>query len=415
MKKILVIGAGPAGLLAAGIAANSGATVDLLERNDRPGRKLMITGKGRCNVTHNSTLINELIDNVPTNGRFLFGAFSRFTPYDTMDFFESAGVPLKIERGGRVFPQSDKAVDIVDALVRYVKKSGVRILKGRAVHFQTADGKLLSVQTEDGKILTYDAYILATGGKSYPATGSTGDGYHLAKEAGHTIVPPKPSLVPLELENGSWRSLQGLSLKNIAIRVLKTESYTTVYEDFGEMIFTHFGVSGPVILSASAHLRDITRGRYTLEIDLKPALDEKKLDARLQREIRAASAKSMSSVMTTLLPKALVPIILENAEVSPMQIAGALTKQNRLSLVYALKNLSYPIRSVRPIEEAIVTSGGIHVREIDPKTMRSKKCENLYFAGEVMDVDAYTGGFNLQIAFSTGYTAGKSAAEEGEI
>lgn len=408
MSNILVVGGGAAGMMAAGIAAKNGHRVVLLERNDRLGRKLMITGKGRCNVTNNCNLINELIENVPVNGRFLFGAFSRFMPSDTIDFFEDAGVPLKIERGERVFPCSDKAVDIVDALVAFLKKEKVRIKKGRAVSLRCENGRVASLLCEDGEQLIFDDYILATGGKSYPATGSTGDGFVLAAQAGHTIVPPRPSLIPLTLAGDRYRQLQGLSLRNVAIQILDRQTGSCKYEDFGEMLFTHFGVSGPIILSASAHLRDIADGKYQLLIDLKPALSEEKLDARLIRETTEQHNKSMSNVMASLVPKALIPVILENASVNGEIKANQLTRQMRAEIGFALKHLTFTITGTRTIEEAIVTSGGVSVREIDPKTMRSKLCSNLYFAGELIDVDAYTGGFNLQIAFSTGYCAGSN-------
>lgn len=408
MSKILVIGAGASGLMAAGQAAVNGHDVTVLERNDRPARKVMITGKGRCNVTNNCNLINELIENVPTNGRFLFSAFSRFMPFDTMDFFEENGVPLKIERGNRVFPESDKAVDIVDALVNFAKRSGAEIIKGRAVGFDFSDGIIKAVITEDGNKLYFDSYILATGGKSYPLTGSTGDGYALAESVGHSITNIKPSLVPFELNNGTWMQLQGLSLKNVAVKIINTETYSTVYDDFGEMLFTHFGVSGPIILSASSHLRDADSGKYLLSIDLKPALSEEKLDARILRELTENNTKSISNIMASLVPRALIPVILDNAGIGQSSTAAYFTKEMRSSLVFALKNLEYTIKSTRPIEEAIITSGGVNVKEVDPKTMRSKICSNLFFSGEILDVDAYTGGFNLQIAFSTGYVAGNN-------
>ncbi len=409
MKKILVIGGGAAGLTAAGFAAKRGLDVTVLERNSRPARKLMITGKGRCNVTNACTLINELMDAVPVNNRFLYGAFSRFMPADTMDLFEEMGVALKIERGSRVFPESDKAVDIVDALVKFAKTGGAKIITDTRVSSLVAEnGKITGVVTENGTVIAADAVVIATGGKSYPLTGSTGDGYALAESVGHTVTPPKGSLVPLETEDEWCRDCTGLSLKNVSLSVYDKEKFREVYSDFGEMLFTHFGVSGPMILSASSHMRDITPGRYMCTLDLKPALAEEKLDERLIRDFAAAPTKGLPTVLRGLLPKSLVPVITEKSGIDPSKHVNGITRDERREIVYLLKNLTFTVKKVRPIEEAIVTSGGIKVNEIDPKTMQSKKCEGLFFAGEVIDVDAYTGGFNLQIAFSTGAAAGKS-------
>lgn len=409
MKKILVIGGGAAGLTAAGFAAKRGLDVTVLERNSRPARKLMITGKGRCNVTNACTLINELMDAVPVNNRFLYGAFSRFMPADTMDLFEEMGVALKIERGSRVFPESDKAVDIVDALVKFAKTGGAKIITDTRVSSLVAEnGKITGVVTENGTVIAADAVVIATGGKSYPLTGSTGDGYALAESVGHTVTPPKGSLVPLETEDEWCRDCTGLSLKNVSLSVYDKEKFREVYSDFGEMLFTHFGVSGPMILSASSHMRDITPGRYMCTLDLKPALSEEKLDERLIRDFAAAPTKGLPTVLRGLLPKSLVPVITEMSGIDPSKHVNGITRDERREIVYLLKNLTFTIKKARPIEEAIVTSGGIKVNEIDPKTMQSKKCEGLFFAGEVIDVDAYTGGFNLQIAFSTGAAAGKS-------
>lgn len=410
---VIIIGGGAAGLMAAGKAASRGLKVTVLERNARPARKVMITGKGRCNVTNACSLINELTEQVPGNSRFLFGAFSRFMPSDTMDFFESQGVSLKIERGNRVFPESDKAVDIVDALVNYAKKSGAHIVtEERAVKLLTENGAVTSVVTERGK--EYDAknVIITTGGCSYPLTGSTGDGYDLARSAGHTIIPPEPSLVPLETQDDWCRELQGLSLKNISVTVRNKNTYKEVYSDFGEMLFTHFGVSGPVILSASSHLRDITDGKYELIIDLKPALSEEKLDNRLIRDFTKYSNKSIGNALQDLLPRKLIPVIVKLSGIDPERKANNITKEMRRDLGYLLKNLTCTLKGTRPIAEAIVTAGGVKTTEIDPKTMESKLCRGLYFAGEVIDVDAYTGGFNLQIAFSTGSLAGNSVGKD---
>lgn len=408
MAKVLVIGGGAAGLLAAGTAAQRGHEVTILERNERPARKVMITGKGRCNLTNHCTLINELVAQVPTNGRFLHGAFSRFMPQDIMELVEAEGVELKIERGNRVFPVSDKAVDIVDALVRFATKNGAKLRQGRATALLLENGAVRGVKTEDGDTIFADRVIIATGGMSYPLTGSTGDGYTLAKQAGHTIADPKPSLVPLVCHEGFCSDLQGLSLRNVAITVRDMTNYKEVYTDFGEMLFTHFGVSGPMILSASTHLRPMEKGRYEIHIDLKPALSHEQLDSRVQREFLAASNKNFINALDSLLPKKLVPVIVRLSGVKPSLKVNQVTREMRGRLVNLLKDLKVTVNGFRPIEEAIVTSGGVHVKEVDPKTMQSKLCEGLYFAGEVLDVDAYTGGFNLQIAFSTGHLAGES-------
>lgn len=412
-KSVLIIGGGAAGLIAAGTAAERGLSVTVLERNERPARKVMITGKGRCNVTNACTLINELTDAVPVNSRFLYSAFSRFMPYDTMDFFEEMGVKLKIERGNRVFPESDKAVEIVDALVKFAKKNGAKIITGQRVqNLILEDGEVKGAVCEDGKKYLADAVLLATGGCSYPLTGSSGDGYKFAKSAGHTVVTPKPSLVPLETEDSWCKKAQGLSLKNVSIKIFDKDRYKEVYSDFGEMLFTHFGVSGPIILSASSHLRDVTPGKYDLIIDLKPALSEEKLDERLIRDFAKYSNKALGNALQELLPRKLIPVIVALSGIEPDLRANKITREMRHDLVYLLKNLTCTIKGTRPIEEAIITSGGVAVNEINPKTMESKICKGLYFAGELIDVDAYTGGFNLQIAFSTGVLAGKSILGE---
>ena len=412
MIDVCVIGGGAAGLMAAGAAAQRGLETVILERNEKVGRKVMITGKGRCNVTNNCTLLNDLIMNVPVNGRFLFSAFSKFMPADTMEFFENYDVPLKVERGDRVFPESDKASDIVDALRKFALSSGAKIITGRAKELITEDGVIKGVKTHDDEFIQAKAVIIATGGKSYPLTGSTGDGYILAEKTGHTIVEPKPSLVPLEVHEGWCSSVMGLSLRNIAIRIEDNEKYKCVYKDFGEMLFTHFGVSGPVILSASSHMRDIKKGKYSLYIDLKPALDEDKLDKRIQRDFLENSNKNFINALDALLPKKLVPVIVKLSGIKPSQKVNQITRAQREDLVYLLKNLKLTINGFRPIDEAIVTSGGVSVKDINPKNMMSKKVDNLFFAGEVIDVDAYTGGFNLQIAFSTGMLAGRSVLAE---
>ena len=406
--KVIVIGAGASGRMAAGTAAENGHNVVLVERNDKVARKVMITGKGRCNVTNNCTLINDLIQNVPTNGRFLYGAFSKFMPIDTMEFFEDMGVALKVERGNRVFPESDKAVEIVDALNAFSSDAGVKRIKGRATSLIAENGEIKGVKLEDGEEISADAVIVATGGASYPLTGSTGDGYTLAKQVGHTVTELKPSLVPLVCHEGFCMDLQGLSLRNVEITVLDTDTYKEVYKDFGEMLFTHFGVSGPLVLSASSHMKDIKPRKYEIHIDLKPALSYEQLDKRIQRDFLENSNKNFINALDALLPKKLVPVIVKLSGIKPAVKVNQITKQQRSELVNLLKDLKVTVNGFRPIEEAIVTSGGVSVKEIDPKTMESKLVKGLYFAGEVIDVDAYTGGFNLQIAFSTGKLAGSS-------
>ena len=392
--------------MAAAEAAGRGNETYLLEKMPRPARKMMITGKGRCNVTNATFDVNDLIANVPTNGRFLYSAFSAFMPYDTIALVEACGVPTKIERGNRVFPVSDKAVDIVDAFVGYARRCGVRFLHGTAAELELTDGAVTAVVTADGERLECDAVAICTGGLSYPLTGSTGDGYRLAESVGHTVTPLRPSLVPLVADNWFIPKLQGLSLKNVAIRV--TDGEKEVYSDFGEMLFTHYGVSGPVILSASAHMKNPEQGQYRLCIDLKPALDDKALDLRLQREFREHNNKDFINSLSNLLPNKLIPVIVPLSGIEPSQKCHSITREERLRLAHLLKHLTLHITGFRPVEEAVVTSGGVNVREVNPKTMQSKLVPNLYFAGEVLDVDAYTGGFNLQIAFSTGYLCGQN-------
>ncbi|MBR5498079.1 MAG: NAD(P)/FAD-dependent oxidoreductase [Clostridia bacterium] len=405
---VIVIGGGAAGCMAAGFAAKNGNSVLLCERNDRIGRKVMITGKGRCNVTNACSLLNELIENVPVNGRFLYGAFSRFMPYDTMDFFEEAGVELKIERGNRVFPVTDKAMDIVDALNSFIKNNGVTKVKARIVELNVTDGHINFAKDDEGNTYCADKYIIATGGKSYPLTGSTGDGYTLAQQCGHSITELKPALVPLDTSDAWTGKLQGLALKNIAVTVRDNETYNEVFHDFGELLFTHFGVSGPVILSASSHMKNMNPNRYSIEIDLKPALTEEKLDARILRDFAENANKSIANALVKLLPHKLIPVIVRQSSIPSDLKVNQITKEMRQDLVYLLKHFTVNVFGFRPIDEAIVTSGGVSVKEINPKNMQSTLCDNLYFAGEVIDVDAYTGGFNLQIAFSTGVLAGKS-------
>lgn len=403
---IIVVGAGAAGLLAAAEAAKAGAAVCLIERNPRPARKVMITGKGRCNVTNNTTP-EGIIANTPTNGRFLYSAMNQWTPQDTMDLLEAQGVPLKTERGNRVFPVSDKAVDIVDGLVRHAKSAGVRFEQGRVEALCIEDGVCTGVRLQDGRVLNAYAVIVCTGGKSYPTTGSTGDGYAFAEQAGHTIVPPRPSLVALESDDPLCAAAMGVSLKNCALQCVDRATGKTVAKDFGEMMFTHFGVSGPMILTMSAHLKEMARGRYELRLDMKPALTVEQLDARLQRDFATYKNSDLGNAFTHLLPHSLVQPFLRKAGISPRLKCHTVTQEQRKKLVSLLKCLPIAVAGFRPFEEAVVTSGGVSVKEVDARTMASKKCDGLYFAGEVLDVDAYTGGFNLQIAFATGVAAGR--------
>lgn len=408
-KKVVVIGAGASGLMASGFAAEYGAKVTLIEKNKRVGRKIMITGKGRCNVTNNCDVQN-FIRNVPVNGRFLYSALNGFTPQDTMDFFEQLGLKLKTERGNRVFPMSDKAVDVVDALHDFVIDKGCKIVCDNAVSLIIENNEIIGVKCENETYYA-DNVIICCGGKSYPLTGSTGDGYILAKQAGHTVTELKPSLVPLESKNPDCKSMQGLSLKNVSLKIIDNKSQKTVYSDFGEMLFTHFGMSGPMILSASSQIRDITDGKYTAVIDLKPALSPEQLDKRLQNDFRENSNKDVSNSFSKLLPRKIIVPVLKRWGVPFDKKCNSVTKEERRRLCEILKEFTVEISGFRPIEEAIITSGGVKTSEINPKTMESKLVKGLYFAGEVIDCDAYTGGFNLQIAWSTGRLAGISAAE----
>lgn len=405
-KNIVVIGGGASGLIAGAESAKLGNRVTIIEKMPRPARKVMITGKGRCNVTNACFDLEELISNVPTNPRFLYSAFSAFMPYDTIELIERMGVPTKIERGGRVFPVSDKAVDIVDALVKNARDNGAVIIQGTVKSFETNENKITAVILEDKTRLECDSVAICTGGKSYPACGTTGDGYILAQSVGHTIIKPEPSLIPMVCSNNFIPKLQGLSLKNVALKVFDGEKI--VYSDFGEMLFTHYGISGPTVLSASAHMKKPREHSYKVSIDLKPALDEKMLDKRLQKDFYENNNKDFINSLSKLLPNKLIPVIVNLSGIEPSVKCNQITKEQRLSLVHLLKNLTLNVTDFRPIEEAIVTSGGVSVREINPKTMQSKIISNLYFAGEVIDVDAYTGGFNLQIAFSTGYVCGQN-------
>lgn len=404
--KVLVIGGGAAGLLAAGFAAEGGHHVTIVERNARFARKVMITGKGRCNLTNDCT-VDECVANTPRNGRFLYSALSAFPPSAIMELVESCGVPLKTERGNRVFPVSDKAVDVVDALVRFADKGNPLRVEGRVTDLLLHEGVCFGVRLEDGRELNADAVIVCTGGASYPQTGSTGDGYRLAEQAGHTVVPCRPSLVPLICREADCASMQGLSLKNTALTVEDTVRHKTLYRDFGEMLFTHFGVSGPMILSASAHMTEMKEGRYRLHIDLKPALSAEQLDARLVRELTAEKNRALGNMLPALLPRSMVVPACERVGLDPARKCHTISREERRVLATVLKDWTVTVSAFRPIAEAIVTSGGVSVKEIDAKTMASKLVKGLYFAGEVLDVDAYTGGFNLQIAFATGAAAGR--------
>ncbi len=411
MLKIVVIGGGAAGLLAAGTAVRQGASVTVAEHMPRVARKVMITGKGRCNVTNRCNR-DELMAAVTKNGRFLYSAFSAFSPEDTISLFEGLGVPLKTERGNRVFPQSDRAVDIVDALKKYA--DGAKIITAEATEIVCENGAVRAVQLENGDEIPCDRAIIATGGCSYPLTGSTGDGYRIAAALGHTVTECEGSLVPLCCEEGFCSILQGLSLKNVELKICKSGAKKPVFCDFGEMLFTHFGISGPLVLSASAHLKNIKSDQYTAHIDLKPALDAQTLDARLLKDFKKYGSRDLVNSLDDLLPKKLISVVIRASGIPPHKKVSEITRDERAAIVAVLKSLTLHITEKRPVEEAIVTSGGISVKEIDPSTMQSRLVKGLYFAGEVIDVDAYTGGFNLQIAFSTGYLAGTSATEYTE-
>ena len=407
--RVVVVGAGAAGMMAAVTAARLGAQVTLLEKNDRVGKKLRITGKGRCNVT-NDCSVQDFLSNVPTNPRFLYTALSKLSVEDVKSFFETAGVPLKVERGNRVFPVSDKAADVVAAMLGECKNAGVRVLLNKKVTgINSEDGRVTSVRCAGGNI-ECDAVILATGGISYPLTGSDGDGLRFAQRLGHTVTELRPSLVPIVEDGFLCREMQGLSLKNVGMKVISEKTGRSVYEDFGEMMFTHFGITGPMVLSASAYLPDIGKEKYVAEIDLKPALDEKKLDARLLSDFSKYANKDFLNSLSDLLPQKIIEPVVRLSGIDGRKKVNSVTREERARLVEIIKHFKINLSHFRPVSEAIVTKGGVSVGEIDPRTMKSKLVEGLYFAGEMIDVDAYTGGFNLQIAFSTGYTAGESAA-----
>lgn len=399
----IVIGGGPAGMFAAITAASHGAKVLLLEKNDRLGKKLLITGKGRCNVTNNCTE-QEVLLNTPRNGRFLYSAITAFPPEKTISFFESHGCPLKTERGNRVFPVSDRSVSILDCLQNELRKQNVAVRTENVTAIQTASSGFTVVTEKQSYSISW--VVLATGGVSYPATGSTGDGYRFAAKLGHTIIPQQGNLVPLVASEEDCMQMQGLSLRNVGVKLINQKG-KTVYKDFGELLFTHFGLSGPTVLSASCHLKD--EGCRIL-IDLKPALDENKLDDRIQRDLEKYQNRSMENALTDLLPRSMIPVVLNRLDIAPDMQANSLTKQKRRAMVSLLKAFPLTISGKRPVSEAIITSGGIKVSEIDPKSMESKLVPGLFFAGEIIDCDAYTGGYNLQIAWSTAYAAGCAAA-----
>ena len=399
-------------MLAAAAAAERGARVMLLERNEALGKKLRITGKGRCNIT-NDCSVDDALDSVTAGSRFLQSAMNGFTPRDTMRLFESLGVPLKTERGFRVFPESDKASDVAEALRRYLDKTNVTLMHGRARGIDAPGGRVTGVRTYEAQVKC-SAVILATGGMSYPATGSTGDGYKIARELGHTVTPLRGSLVPLEADPGTCAKLQGLTLKNVRISLFDGGG-RPLFEDFGELLFTHFGISGPLALSASAHLRDFSGSKYYALVDMKPALDEKKLDMRVQRDFIKYANRDFANSLGDLLSKSMIPVIVEKSGIAPDMKTHSVTRSQRMGIVRMIKALRIDIDRPRPIEEAIVTSGGIDLKEVNPKTMGSKLVEGLFFAGEIIDADAYTGGFNLQIAWSTAYAAAKGAAEASEV
>ena len=392
-------------MMAASTAADNGAEVILLEKQHRLGRKLLITGKGRCNIT-NDCDVEELIENVPTNGKFLYSAFYTFTNYDAVNMFNSLGLETKIERGKRVFPKSDKALDVVKAFEKLVNSKKVKVILNAKVNKVVAkNSKVEKVIYNNNQEIKCDSVIIATGGMSYPLTGSTGDGYKFASALGHTIIPTKPSLIGIEVQEGFVRDLEKLALRNVAIKVLNSKN-KKIYDDFGELEFTKNGLDGPIIKSASCRMKDTSKENYKIILDLKPALDEEKLDKRIIRDFEKYTNKDFENSLGDLLPKKFIPIIVELSEIPKHLKVNQISKKQRLNLVHLLKNITFTVKRYRPIEEAIVTSGGVKVSEINASTMESKLIKNLFFAGEVIDVDAYTGGFNLQIAYSTAYLAG---------
>ena len=394
-------------MMAASTAADNGAEVILLEKQHRLGRKLLITGKGRCNIT-NDCDVEELIENVPTNGKFLYSAFYNFTNYDAINMFNSLGLETKTERGKRVFPKSDRALDVVKALEKQVNNKKVKVILNAKVNKILAkDSKIEKVIYNNNQEIKCDSVILATGGKSYPLTGSTGDGYKFASSLGHTIIAPKPSLIGIEVQENFVKDLEKLALRNVAITVFNSKN-KKIYDDFGELEFTKYGLDGPIVKSASCRMKDTTKENYKIVLDLKPALDEEKLDKRIIRDFTKYTNKDFENSLDDLLPKKLIPIIVELSGIPKNLKVNQICKKQRLDLVNLLKNITFTVKRYRPIEEAIITSGGVKVSEINASTMESKIIKNLFFAGEIIDVDAYTGGFNLQIAYSTAYLAGSN-------
>ena len=401
----IVVGGGAAGLMAAGVSASRGRRTAVFEKNGQLGRKLRITGKGRCNVA-NDCSVQEVIAAAPRGGKFLYGALSAFPPGEVMTFFEGLGVPLKTERGRRVFPVSDRADDIADALARFALDSGAVVVREPVTAVLEEQGRAAGVRTARGDY-GVSSVLLACGGSSYPGTGSNGDGARLAKALGHTVSPLAPSLVPLVEDGGFCARMMGLSLRNCGLKVTQKGGKKPVYEDFGELLFTHFGLSGPTVLSASAHMHPMERGRYTVHIDLKPALDGAQLDARLLRDFEKNKNRVFANSLGDLLPQKLIPVAVERSGIPPETRCHSVTREQRRAFCALLKDFTVEVKNFRPIAEAIVTSGGVSLKEVDPRTMESKLVKGLYFAGEILDADAYTGGYNLQIAFSTGRLAGE--------
>ncbi len=417
LDKVIVIGGGPAGMMAAITAKENKNDVLIIEKNNQLGKKLLITGKGRCNIT-SSLEMEDFIKNTPGNGMFLYSAYQQYTNQDIIQFLKQQGLEVKEERGNRIFPVTDKSVDVLKCFTKRIKELDIDIkynTKVVEILTEMVDGEstVIGVKT-DRETINANKVILATGGKSYPLTGSTGDGYQLVEKLGHSITKIKPSLVPLEVyDKAECKELQGLSLRNVEIKLIDIEKHKQIYEDFGEMVFTHFGVSGPTILSSSAHLvryKNIDKlfheKKIVLKIDLKPALDEKKLNDRILRDFEDAKKKQFKNSLDKLLPQKLIPVVIARSKINPNKKVNEITKKEREQLIKEIKDFEIIIKGFRPIEEAIITSGGVNIKEINPKTMESKKVKGLFFAGEIIDVDSYTGGFNLQIAYSTGYVAG---------